>query len=107
MAKPMQVGYGEIGRLFWLPPARQHGETEREIAADCRRRPSEISRGLPVTESQGRCGIPTSSCLLVLLCRTATHSSCRDPRYRGHLLNPRLLMPYKANEPRRHKIPKA
>ena len=31
-------------------------------------------------ESQGRYGIPTSSCLLVLLCRTATHSSCRDPR---------------------------
>src|SRR4051794_2690283 len=84
MAKPMQVGYVEIGRLFWLSPARQHGETEREIAADCRRRPSEISRGLPVTESQGRCGIPTSSCLLVLLCRTATHSSCRDPNRGGN-----------------------
>ena len=28
-------------------------------------------------------------------------------RYRGRPLNPRGLMPYKANEPRRHKIPKA
>ena len=83
----MQVGYVEIGRLFWLSPARQHEETEREIAADCRCRPSEISRGLPVTESQGRCGIPTSSCLLVLLCRTATHCSCRDPIIEGTTMN--------------------
>ena len=28
-------------------------------------------------------------------------------RYRGGPLHPRALMPYKANEPRRHKIPKA
>jgi hypothetical protein len=28
-------------------------------------------------------------------------------RYRDDLLKPRPLMPYKANEPRRHKIPKA
>src|SRR4051794_1109541 len=28
-------------------------------------------------------------------------------QYRGRPLNPRALMPYKANEPRRHKIPKA
>ena len=28
-------------------------------------------------------------------------------RYRGRPLNPGALMPYKANEPRRHKIPKA
>jgi Transposase DDE domain len=28
-------------------------------------------------------------------------------RYRDRPLNPRALMPYKANEPRRHKIPKA
>jgi DNA invertase Pin-like site-specific DNA recombinase len=30
-------------------------------------------------ESRGRYGISTTSCLSVLPCRTATHSSCRDP----------------------------
>src|SRR4051794_17954509 len=79
MAKPMQVGYVEIGHLCWPPPTQQQETANREIAADYRRCPSGIPRGLPVTESQGRCGIPTASCLLVLLCRTATHSSCRDP----------------------------
>ena len=31
----------------------------------------------------------------------------RPDEYRGRPLTPRALMPYKANEPRRHKIPKA
>ena len=54
MTKPMQVGHAEIGHLFWLSPARQHEAAEREIAADCRRCPSGVSRGLLVIESQGR-----------------------------------------------------
>lgn len=33
----------------------------------------------PASESRGRHGIPTTSCLSVLLCRTATYSSCHDP----------------------------
>jgi hypothetical protein len=53
---------------------------DREVTADCRRCPSGVSRWLLVIESQGKYGSPTSSCLLVLLCRTATHSSCRGPK---------------------------
>ena len=40
------------------------------------------SRGLSpaaASESRRRCSILTTSYLFVLLCRTATHSSCRDP----------------------------
>jgi hypothetical protein len=50
----MEVGYAKIGHLCWPSPVRQHEATEREIAADCRRCPSGVSRGLLVIESQGR-----------------------------------------------------
>jgi hypothetical protein len=63
----------------WLSPARQHATAERESAADCRRCRSRLSHWLLVIGSQGRSGMPTSRCLFVRLCRTATHSSCRDP----------------------------
>ena len=46
---------------------------------ECRHCPSRVSRCLLVFEFQGRYGSPTSSFLFVRLCRTATHSSCRDP----------------------------
>ena len=42
------------GHLCWLSPARQHATAERESAADCRRCPSGVSRGLLVIGSQGR-----------------------------------------------------
>src|SRR5271170_2688797 len=42
----------------------------------------------PASESRGRHGIPTTSCLSVLLCRTATYSSCHDP----HLANGKKLL---------------
>jgi hypothetical protein len=48
--------------------------------------PPEISHWLVLMESHGRRGIvalhgiPTQSCRSVLLCRTATHSSCGHPR---------------------------
>src|SRR4051794_4197192 len=89
MAKPMQVGHVKIGLLFWLSPAPQHGTTEREIAADCRRCPSGVSRGLPVTEFQGRYGIPTSSCHVKLPIGSSVSYS-----YAQFLSSPLIVFPW-------------
>jgi len=53
------------------------GAADWKITAGCRRCPSRVSRWPLAIVSQGRYGSPTSSCLFVRLCRTATHSSCR------------------------------
>ncbi len=77
------------GPASWLSRGHQHGAADRQIKADCRRCPSEVSRWPPPIESQRKAwdadaGIPTQSCQYVLLCRTATHSSCHDRQMANH-----------------------
>jgi hypothetical protein len=75
MVKPMYVGHAEFSHPSWLPSGYRHATTGRHIAAPDHPR---VYRWRPHANHTGA-WYPDDKLPIVLLRRTATHSSCCDP----------------------------